>query len=405
MTGTGYYLCLRIELSTSQSRFSPSLTDLTIALHSNAPQQVGIDIDGKNVYKRSAQSGALLGPLTVTSSTSGNTIVSTLNTAIPDTGSGIVDIPIDLTSSSAGMLTLESFQITYIMQTVNLDISIPEGEILHERTTPYEVVTRHIIGESATSMVSAELELRTNSMANNPILSWQYGDVFPAPNDPGQYVVMDSNSYSVESNGILEIHWMFYVTSEFPDQSNVRFRTGCLDDSGTAGYAPLPLTSELGLEVNRSFGLGWLKVRDNDGEVTSLDTPDQSWVAAGEQIHFAGAMWFQDTQDAPKDSAFDVRISRNGYVESTARDTTNFNGSFFVSIDLPNIDVPDGMTYEVQTYNERNPDHVQQPNADWQRTFKIDATHPERKAVSPEEGGVRSRLPTNNQFVFLLRTK
>jgi hypothetical protein len=400
MSGTGYYLCLRIELSTSQSRFTPSLTDLKIALHSNAPQQPGIDIDGKNVYKRSPQNGALLGPLTVTSTTSGNTILNTLNGAIPDTGSGIVDIPIELTSSSAGILVLESFQITYIMQTVNLDISIPEGEILHERITPYEVVTRHIIGESATSMVSAELELRTNSMANNPILSWQYGDVFPAPNDPGQYVVMDSNSYSVESNGILEIHWMFFVTSEFPDQNNVRFRTGCLDDSGTAGFAPLPLTSELGLEVNRSFGLGWLKVRDNDGEVTSLDTPDQSWVAAGDQIHFAGAMWFQDTQDAPKDSAFDVRVSRNGYVESTARDTTNYNGSFFVSIDLPNIDVPDGMTYEVQTYNERNPDHVQQPNADWQRTFKIDATHPERKAVYPEEGAYEAAA--NEQSIRVL---
>jgi hypothetical protein len=276
-------------------------------MHSNAPQQPGIDIDGTNVFTWPAQNGALLGPLTVSSSSYPD-IVDTLNKAIPDFGSGVVDIPIDLVASSAGILTLESFQITYIMQTVNLDISIPEGEILHERTTPYEVVTRHIIGESANSMVSAELTLMTNSMANNPILAWQDGDVFPAPNDPGQYIVMDSNSYSVESNGILEIHWIFYVTSEFPDQSNVRFRTGCLDDSGSAGYAPLPLTSEMGLEVNRSFGLGWLSVRDNDGEVTSLDVEDQSWVAAGEEIHFVGAMWFQDTEDAPKDSAFDVRI-------------------------------------------------------------------------------------------------
>ena len=96
-------------------------------------------------------------------------------------------------------------------------------------------------------------------------------------------------------------------------------------------------------------------------------------------------MWFQDTDDAPKDSAFDVRISRNGYVESTARDTTNNNGSFFVSIDLPAIDVPDGLTYEVQTYNERNPDHIQQPNSEWRRTYLVDATHPERKQVAPLE--------------------
>ena len=38
--------------------------------------------------------------------------------------------------------------------------------------------------------------------------------------------------------------------------------------------------------------------------------------------------------------------------------------------------MPDGLTYEVQTYNERNPDHVQQPNSEWRRTFLVDATHP-----------------------------
>ena len=145
-----------------------------------------------------------------------------------------------------------------------------------------------------------------------------------------------------ESNGILEVHWIFHVTSEFPDQAEVKFRTGCLDDSGSAGFAPLDLTSSTGLRVNRTFGLGWLKIRDNDGGFTSDDVPDNSWVAAGEQIHFQGAMWFADTDDAPKDSAFDVRISRNGWVESTARDTTNPNGSFFITIDLPNIDVPTG---------------------------------------------------------------
>ena len=400
MTGTSYYFCVRIALSSSSSSATPSISGLTIALHSNAPSEPGIDIAGKNAFKWPAQNGALLGPLTVTSTQTGNSLVSELNNAIPDSGAGIMDIQIDLTSATSGILTIQSFQITYVMQTVNLDIAIPEGEVLHERITPYEVVTRHIIGEDANTMMSAELTLLTNSMANNPTLSWQYGDVFPDPNDPGQYIEMDPSSYSVESNGILEIHWKFFVTSEFPDQNNVRFRTGCLDDSGSAGYAPTPLLSDNGLSVNRSFGLGWLNVRDNDGEITHQDIPDGSWVAAGEQIHFVGAMWFKDTEDAPKDSAFDVRVSRNGYVESTARDTTNNNGSFFVSIDLPAIDVEDGLTYEVQTYNERNPDHVQQPNAEWRRTFLVDATHPERKAVSPVDDAYEAA--SNDQMVQIL---
>ncbi len=401
MTGTSYYFCVRIMLSTSSTSVTPTISDLSIALHSNAPNQPGLNIDGKSAWKRAATDGALIGPVTVTSQQSGNTLVDKLNEAIPNTGSGWVDIPIQLTSESAGKLTIVSFEITYTMQTVNLNLTIPEGEILHERLTSYEVVSEHVIGELANSMVSADLTLMTaGSAANWPILSWQYGDVFPAPNDPAQYVEMDPTSYSVESNGILEIHWRFFVTSEMPDQDNVRFRVGCLDDSGTAGFAPEPITSDEGLRVNRSFGLGWLNVRDNDGELTSLDVESGSWVAAGDQLHFVGAMWFQDTDDAPKDSAFDVRISRNGYVESTARDTTNNNGSFFVSVDLPAIDVPDGLTYEVQTYNERNPDHVQQPNSEWRRTYLVDATHPERKQVAPLEDAYEAA--TNEQMVQVL---
>jgi hypothetical protein len=117
------------------------------------------------------------------------------------------------------------------------------------------------------------------------------------------------------------------------------------------------------------------------------DVPDNSWVAACETLYFQGAMWFQNTEDAPKDSAFDVRISRNGWVESTARDTTNNNGTFFIGIDLPEIDVPDGLTYEVQTYNERNPAHVMPSNGGWQRTYKVDATAPERMNFAPKDDG------------------
>ena len=45
------------------------------------------------------------------------------------------------------------------------------------------------------------------------------------------------------------------------------------------------------------------------------------------------------------------------------------------------------MTYEVQTYNERDPTHVMSPNADWQRTYKVDATSPERMDFAPINDG------------------
>jgi hypothetical protein len=386
ISNTGYYLCVRITLQTSNTGVAPSITNLSIQRHSDAPIEPEIIIDNSSVWKRAANAGALIGPVTIYENAQNDPIVKKLNEKIPDTGAGIKHLQIDIGSASSGKLSLDSFSISYIMQTVNLDITIPEGEVLHERVEPYEVVTRHVIGESATSMTSATLELRTNAMAKNPTMTWQNGDVFPEPNDPEDFIEIDSNSWSVENNGILEIHWIFHVTSEFPDQPEVKFKTGCLDNSGSAGFAPIDLMSSTGLKVNRTFGLGWLKVRDNDGGFTSDDVVDNSWVAAGEQIHFQGAMWFADTDDAPKDSAFDVRISRNGWVESTARDTTNQNGSFFITIDLPNIDVPVGMTYEVQTYNEKDPTHTMQPNSDWRRTFKVDATAPERMDIYPKDG-------------------
>ncbi len=401
VTGTGYYMCMRVELGTSNSGVTPSISNISIAQHSNAPTQPGIEINGKSGWSRTAQDGALLGPLTVTGQTGGiNNILQRFNDAIPDTGSGFSNISIGLVASSSGILILESFAITYTMNTVNLDIDIPEGEILHERLEPYEVVTRHIIGEDATAMTEASLTLVTNSIAKNPTLYWQNGDVFPEPNDPEDYIELDASSWSSTNNGILEVHWIFHVTSEFPDQDNVRFRAGCLDNTGSAGFAPLDLMSLTGLNVNRTFGLGWMKVRDNDGALILEDVPDNSWVAAGETLHFQGAMWFQNTEDAPKDNAFDVRVSRNGWVESSARDTTNNNGSFFISVDLPDIDVESGLTYEVQTYNEKEPTHVMQPNLDWQRTYKVDATAPHRDAVLPIDDGYEAA--TNVQEIKVL---
>ena len=402
LSPTGYYMCLRVELSSSNTQNTPSISNIIVAQHADAPEESGIEIGGllnpakpfewttPSCWKMPASDGALMGPLTVTHVTvsgSVNNLLKCLNDRIPDNGAGIANLSIGLVSSSSGVLVLESFSITYTVNTINLDIQIPVGEILHERLQPYEVVTRHIIGEDASSMTEATLTLQTNSIAKNPTMTWQNGDVFPDPNDPEDYIEMDASSWSNENNGILEIHWIFHVTSEFPDQNNVRFKTGCLDNSGSAGYAPLDLLSDETMTVNRSFGLGWLKVRDNDGRLTMDDVPDNSWVAAGETLYFQGAMWFQNTEDAPKDSAFDVRISRNGWVESTARDTTNNNGTFFIGIDLPEIDVPDGLTYEVQTYNERDPTHVMAPNGDWQRTYKVDATAPERMDFAPIDDG------------------
>ncbi len=410
------YLCIKVSFSTSNSANTPVLEDIQVALHSNAPTRPGFEIHepiisdpweppaGFNPPSNPSvgwtENGALVGSKTINAVGATNIIVKAFNDRIPNTGQGFVDIPIDLTSESSGILTLTSFSVTYIMQTVNLEINIPEGEILHERSEPYEVITRHIVGESATAIREATLTLMTTSSAANPTLFWQNGDIFPSPNDPEGYVVMDGNSYSTLNNSILEIHWLFRITSEFPDQNSVRFKTGCIDDSGSAGFSPLDLFSDEGLVVNRTFGLGWMKVRDNEGDLVRDDVPDNAWVSAGETLYFQGAMWFMDSEDAPLDSAFDVRVSRNGWVESTARDTTNNNGSFFISITTPEIDVPDGLNYEVQTYNERNPTHVMAPNSDWSRTYKVDATPPERVKLYPTDGSYEAGV--NQQEVSVL---
>ena len=381
LTWTSSYLYIYVRLYSSGSD-TPTIEDLNFAMYTNAPERVGIDIGGDGSDEWESQ-GILFG----TTTQGGINFVNEFNKLIPDTGAGTAIIPVHVTSESAGIVTLERFSVTYSINTVNLDITIPEGEILHERTEPYEVVTRHIVGDGATNYIqSAELQFIATPAASAPILEWQDGDIFPSPNDPDDWIEIDQSSWSVENNGILEIHWKFYVTSNFPDQDNVRFRTSCTDTSGSGGATtPAPLSSETGLRVNNSFGLGWMKVRDNYGEVTSDDVEDGSWVAAGETLYFQGAMWFADSTDAPKDSAFDIRIAQNGFVNSNWRDTSNVNGSFFISIQMPDIDVESGLTYEVQTYNERDASMVLASNSDWFRTYKVDATHPEAMMTSPED--------------------
>jgi len=374
---------------TSTGSETPVLDDINIALHSDAPSNVGLDIgsDGSNEWQ---SQGVLLGLTT----RGGIAIVKAFNDLIPDTGSGIINVSVDISAQSSGIVVLERFSITYKINTVNLDISIPTGEILHERTEAYEVVTRHIIGDGSNNYIqSATLSFGASPSSSAPTLEWQNGDIFPSPNDPDDWVEMDPGSWSVESNGILEIHWLFHVTSNFPDQDNVRFSANCLDNTGSNGYAPATLTSAEGLRVNNSFGLGWLKIRDNDGEITSDDVETESWVAAGETLLFQGAMWFADSDDAPKDNAFDIRIAQNGFVHADWRDTSNVNGSFFIPIDMPNIDVEEGLTYEIQTYNERDATKVLPSNSDWTRTYKVDATAPETLSIFPIEDAYEAANP------------
>jgi len=384
ISGSSYYLCVRIQLTTSNSAVTPYITDLTIAQHSNAPIEPAMYIGGVKVWSRLSSEGALVGTQNVRTSDPSNSIISTLNNLIPDTGSGLSIIPINISSESSGLLSLDQFSITYIMRTVNLDIEFDEQEVLHPRTEPYEVVTRHIIGEQASQMNRAELTLLTD-VGSNPVLEWENGDIFPPPNDPDNYIELDSTSWSSTNNGILEIHWKFSVNSDFPEQNEVRFKSDCTDNSGIDGFSPVDLVSNEAVSVNHSYGLGWLKVRDNSGLVVSDDVPNNSWIAGGETIFFQGAMWYVGTEDAPLDNMFDVRVSREGWVESTARDTNNNNGTFFIPITMPNVDKPEGYTFEVQNFNEVNPSLSILPNNDWVRTFKVDATAPLKIGTSPED--------------------
>ena len=125
------------------------LHDIQVALHSNAPENPGFEIHTPSPIPQGfnppltptvgwKETGPLVGTKTITAVSATNAIVKGFNDRIPDTGAGFIDIPIDLTSDSSGILTLTSFSVTYTIQTVNLEINIPEGEILHERTEPYD---------------------------------------------------------------------------------------------------------------------------------------------------------------------------------------------------------------------------------------------------------------------------
>ena len=142
-------------------------------MYSDVPDRVGIDIGGDGSNEWQSQ-GILFGSTTQ----SGISFVTAFNKLIPNTRNGNVTIPIHVTAQSAGIVTLERFSITYLRKTVNLDITIPEGEILHERNEPYEVVTRHIVGDGATNTIqSAELQFLASPAASAPTIEWQEGDL------------------------------------------------------------------------------------------------------------------------------------------------------------------------------------------------------------------------------------
>ena len=378
-SGTSTYIYFYIYFySGTNNAYSPTLEDFNIQLFTQAPSNVKIDIGGDGSDEWTYQN-TLLGTTTAT----GGNILSAINNEIPGTGTGSVTIPISISSTAPGMVRINSFSMTYTMQTVNLDIVWAEEMILHERTDVYEVVTRHVIGEGASDISSASLDFIAYPSSDAPTLSWsQTGTVLD--DDPADWIIpiqpgQEGGTYTTNSNGIFEIHWRFRVTSEFPEQDNVGFRVSCTDDQNLTPSV-LAETVNTGIRVNQSYGLGWLGVRDTEGAVTSQNLTDGAWISAGETIFFQGAMWFADSEDAPLNSVFDVQVAQKGpqgdFVQTSWKDQNNPDGSFFISLTVPEIDMPDGITYEVQTYNERDLTHVMPPTEDSQRTFYIDATSP-----------------------------
>ena len=387
-SGSSSYIYFYIYFySGSGNANTPTLEDFNIQIFSQAPQNVKMDIgdDGTDEW---VSTGTLLGIRDVSS----NNILTSINSLIPGTGTGTITIPISLSSTAPGLVKINSFQLTYTMQTVNLDIIWDQGMILHERSKSYEVITRHVIGEGATGISSATLDFVASPSSDSPSLTWSETGTL-MDDDPEDWIIpiqpgQEGGTYTTNNNGIFEIHWKFRVTSEFPEQDNVGFRVTCTDDQGSTP-AMLSEVQNTGIRVNQTYGLGWLGVRDAEGIVTNQNLTDGDWISAGETIFFQGQMWFVDTEDTPLNSVFDVQIAQKGeqgdFVQTSWKDQNNPDGSFFISLTVPDIDIPEGITYEVQTYNERDSTLVSPPNSDSRRTFYIDATSPEITHNSPKQ--------------------
>ena len=100
------------------------------------------------------------------------------------------------------------------------------------------------------------------------------------------------------------------------------------------------------------------------------------WGVAGETVHFHGQVWCEGTQDAPRNSVFGVRVARKDsqgdFVSSTWKDNSNPNGTFFISVAVPDMDIREGVTVEVQAYNVRDPTKVMPTNDSWRRTLRME---------------------------------
>ncbi|MEE2811634.1 MAG: CARDB domain-containing protein [Candidatus Thermoplasmatota archaeon] len=383
-SGTTSYLTLCIDFDAgTNNEYTPTLYDFNVVTYTNAPQNVKLDIGNDNSFEWS-HTGNLLSRITV----SNNDMIDSFNDLVPQTGTGTIVIPIELHSGSAGKVNILSMNIEYTMVTVNLDLQYDENMVLHERSEPYEIITRHVIGDNSLSITNAELTFLASPSSESPKLSWT-NDGTLVDDDPEDWIIPDqSSTWTSTTNGIFEIHWMFRVTDDFPEQNNVGFRVSCTDDNG---FTPETLaTVATGIYVNQSYGLGWLNLHDVEGEVTENDVQDGHWIVAGETVHFQGQIWFAGTQDAPLNSVFDVRVvrkdSQGDFTAASWKDTSNANGSFFISVEIPSMDIPDGVTFEIQIYNERDPTKVLATENSWRRTIRVDSSPPAISANWPAEG-------------------
>ena len=406
LSGSYLSLCIDLDAGTS-NQYSPTLYDINVALFENAPQDVKIDIfdidsstslnPGCSVGGEEWEyDGTLLGRTTARSTGINGDLKDAFNCIVPQIGTGTEVIGVAIHSSTAGKVEIKSIRVEYTMVTVNLDINFDENMVLHERGEAYEIVTRHVIGDQALSITNAELTFLASPNSDAPKLSWAEDGTL-VDDDPEDWIIPDqSATWTNLSNGIFEIHWMFRVTDDFPEQNNVGWRISCTDDNG---FSPATMsTGGAGIVVNQSYGLGWFAIRDVEGEVMNDDLQNDDWVVAGETVHFQGQVWFEGTQDAPLNSVFDIRVARKDsqgdFVASNWKDNSNPNGSFFISVTVPDMDIPEGVTFEVQAYNVRDPTKVMPINESWQRTLRIDGSSPEITDSWPTEGDYEASSPT-----------
>jgi len=389
-------ICFELRSGTSGVA-TPILDDFHVALYSNAPSDVSIDI-GDDGTKDWSRSGNLVGTVQAKSST----LISALNKAIPGTGTGVVTIPFSVGSQSAGKVSIASFNMKYVMSTVNLDINVPSNETLHAREQPYIVTSRHVIGEDATGgIVEADLRFIANPLPDSPKLKWSSPSSFTEYEDGQDWIeVVPDQSSTEEIGGILEIHWAFRVKQSFPQQSGIAFAVACED---SIGRIPAELSSgPTSLSVNHSYGISDVKVIDDSGLVQRENVLDGEWVMAGETIHFAGDVAFYGTNDAPLDAVYDVQVALNGIADPSWRDRSNYGGSFFISVEMPKQDVPGGIDLSVMTYNEQDPRWILPPTPQHSRTLLIDATPPSVIYSSPSQNDyVEARSDQTIEHVIL----